>query len=120
MMAVQAAERLENARGVLLFEADSVVAYTKDPFAATGRNRNVDPRRLIRAPVFDRVPDQILKHLRELRRISPHHRQAFAADLGSALTDCATQVLKCPMEGCIGWDLRNRRACGDSGLCVSE
>src|SRR5262249_20631605 len=64
---MQPLEHHEDTLEVLLLDADTVVGDRKTPFAFQVLEADVDAHRLVLLPELDRVADQILEELRELR-----------------------------------------------------
>ena len=61
--AMQAFKQHEYVVEILRFDADAIILNADHVFRTFGNGGNVHDRRLF-APVLDRVPDQVLEHLR--------------------------------------------------------
>src|SRR5512146_1730605 len=89
---MQALERPEDAVQVLLIEADALICDRNLPTAVHRRTAHRHSRRLVRGVELERVAEQVLQQLAELRRIAPYLRQGTDVEVGAALVDARLQV----------------------------
>src|ERR1700722_12990093 len=91
---VQALEKDEDSFKVLRINSQAIVAPRKGPsVAVVSRSRDMYAR-VFGTTVLDRVPDEILKYLRQLRFICRDGGQRIVGYNRTALLDCCSQVYK--------------------------
>src|SRR6266568_2722364 len=89
---VQPLEDDEDPVHVLRIDADPIVPDGEQPFLAVGSGRDVDRRSHCGPAELDRVPDQVLEHLREAAGVSVDRRERAARHRGAALVQRRSQV----------------------------
>ena len=90
---VQALEDQEDAILVLRVDADAVVAHGEQPMVSLPAGVHVDLRRRFAAEL-QRVADEVLEQLGQLRRVGPDGRQFAVRDFGSCLLDARVEVVQ--------------------------
>jgi len=91
--AVQPLKDDEDAFRVRGINADTIVPNGEEPFACTWFSRDMNAGRLI-ASELNRVADEVLKQLTELRLIAHHRGQMIVAYYGSTLTHCHLEIVE--------------------------
>src|SRR5579884_741120 len=99
---MQTFEEAKNSLLILRLNADSVVADGEDPVSVMPVRANVDGRRALRAAVFDRVADQILKNLLQVRGAHGNEWQWIIAYVGASLVNNPRKVLPRRSQRLIG------------------
>src|SRR5215467_12579381 len=89
---MQPLEYHEDALEVLPLDADAVVGDREAPLALLLLHADVDAQRLVRLPELDRVADQVLEELSELRVVRADLGQIVVGDLGVARLDGRAQI----------------------------
>ena len=90
--AVQALEDQEDALDVLRLDTDAVVAHARKANHSPGARPPTSIADRFIAAELDRVADQVLEELYQLRFIGHDRRQGISDDDGPALLDGRTQV----------------------------
>lgn len=101
--AVQSLKNQEDFIDVLLLEADAVVSHAEYPLLWFIADRDVDSRRTLGAEL-DRVAQQILKDLRQLRQVGADLGQRIVRDFGAALPNRSAEIPQGGLEGFFGFD----------------
>src|SRR5690348_13231646 len=86
---VQAAEHLAGSLGVALLDADAVVAHHDVPVAGLVDALDVHLGRRVVPGELDRVGDQVLQQLTDLRGVAVHGAERIVGDGRAALEDRA-------------------------------
>src|SRR6185295_4331385 len=94
---VEALKDPEDALEVLRLDPDAVVLHREAPRLAFPHGGDVDLRGLGPAEL-DRIGDQVLEELKELRGIDGQRRERVVSHLGAALPDRDGQVVERPLQ----------------------
>src|SRR5579871_2998363 len=82
---MQALEKPENALRLLRLEPDAVVPDAHHPLAVAPFGGDMNARSLLALAVFQRIREQVLKHVRKLPLVAGYSRQRVKAHLGLIL-----------------------------------
>jgi hypothetical protein len=88
---VQAPERLKDSFGIFRIETDAVIRDTDHTLVGIEFGRNADIRRF-RSAILERILDEVLKELYEMRPPPDHDRQIARLDGRPGCTNILGQV----------------------------
>ena len=100
---VQPLEEPKNTVPIFALDADAVVGYRELPLRSGWNGGDMDGKRAL-SPILDRVRDQILEDLNELRFVSPNDGQRIVSNCSTAVGDCFPQIQQTDLEGLAGID----------------
>jgi hypothetical protein len=106
---MQALEHLKNQLAIFFVDSDPVVLDTKQPIAVAFLGADVDVRQTI-AVKLQRISDQVLKHLRQLRFVGGHRRKFVTHDFGVAFVDRDLEAVECAFHRDLGIDFYRHSA----------
>ena len=107
---VQALEHLKDHLGILAVDTDPIVLDVKGPLVAVSLGANVNARRVLTVK-FQRVSDQILKHLRQLNLVGAYGWQRTTDNFRLGLLNRQLQAIEDILQYGFGFDRRRLFPC---------
>jgi hypothetical protein len=89
---MQTFEKAKDSLLILRIDADAVIADSKNPVSTPALGRDMHFWRPVRAAVLDRVADQVLKQLLQMRGVHRKRRQRIRNDPRAGFLNRTGQV----------------------------